>query len=269
MKNSILIAILILISGCSVSRREEPKYFHGMSGCFLLYHLKTQSFEKEIGDTCKERFSASSTFKVPLAVMAFDSKILSENQILKWDGKVRQMPMWNRDHDAKSWMQYSVVWFSQKLTPKLGEKKLKNYLNIMNYGNKDISTGITTAWLNKPNDLRGALAISAYEQVEFMKNLWGNKFPVSIKAMELTKKIIYKETSPNGFRLSGKTGSNSYDPDGKIQLGWFVAHLTNGAEEYIAVTNLRDSKPSEINSFGGPRAEKLMKKILTDVGLWQ
>jgi beta-lactamase class D len=55
--------------------------------------------------------------------------------------------------------------------------------------------------------------------------------------MKITKDITYLETSPKGFRLSGKTGSNAYDSNAKIRIGWFVAHIDNGSKEYIAVTN--------------------------------
>lgn len=258
-----------ILNSCATKKVTEKNPFAGMRGCFLLYNVNTSKFEKEIGDTCRERFPACSSFKVPLAVMAFDSGTLKDEKVTsKWDGKQRLLPQWNKDHNAESWMKESVVWFSQRLTPKLGEKKLQKYLQDFNYGNKDISTGLTTAWLNSPSDARGSLAINAYEQVEFMKKLWSNKLPASKRAMELTRKITYLETSPHGYRLSGKTGSNFYDPERKIQLGWFISHVSNGKNEYISVTNLSDITPIETNLFGGQRARAITKDMLTDLGLW-
>lgn len=274
MKNFLFLPLIILLSSCSspvkISDKEpEFKPFYNTRGCFLLYNLKTQKFEKEVGDACQERYPACSTFKVPLAVMAFDSKVLKdENQVLKWDGKKRMHDTWNKNHNARTWMSDSVVWFSQKLTPKMGEKKFKNYLKQFNYGNQDVSTGITTAWLNSPSDPKGSLAVTAFEQVEFMKKLWLNELPVSKRAMELTREITYLETSPKGFKLSGKTGSNFYDEARKVQLGWFISHVTNGDKEYIAVTHLSDLHPVETDKFGGFRAKMITKKMLEDAGLW-
>lgn len=274
MKNFSLLSFVLLLSSCTSPVKKvvavpEYKPFEDARGCFLLYNVKTQKIEKEVGDACQDRLPACSTFKVPLAVMAFDSKVLKdEKQVLKWDGKKRMHETWNKDHNGQTWMTDSVVWFSQKLTPKMGEKKFKKYLKDFNYGNQDVSTGITTAWLNSPSNPKGSLGVTAYEQVDFMKKLWMNELPVSKRSMELTRQITYLETSPKGFKLSGKTGSNFYDEDRKVQLGWFISHITNGEKEYIAVTNLSDLKPIETDKFGGFRAKMITKRMLEDSGLW-
>jgi len=53
--------------------------------------------------------------------MAFDAGILKdEGSGMKWDGTKTSRQEWNRDQTAASWMKYSVVWFSQRLTPQLG-----------------------------------------------------------------------------------------------------------------------------------------------------
>lgn len=274
MKFVAVLILLVMSLSCSSSKKSfkssaQSTPFAGMKGCFLLYNLKTNTFEKTIGEACEERFPACSSFKVPLAVMAFDSGVLKdEKQVIKWDGEKRFLEAWNKDQDAISWMRESVVWFSQRLTPKLGKKKFKEYLSKFKYGNEDVSSGITTGWLNSPSDPKGSLAINTYEQVEFMKNLWSNELPVSKRSMEVTRQITYLETSPHGFKLSGKTGSNFYDSARKVQLGWFISHISNGEKEYIAVTNLSDLTPIETDKFGGYRAKELTKSMLKEAGLW-
>ncbi len=270
MKYIFLLLTFYVAASCSTKKvKEVSNPFKDLKGCFLLYNLKTSTFEKILGDTCQQRFPACSTFKVPLAVMAFDSNLLKdEKEILKWDGSKGFLESWNQDQNAISWMSRSVVWFSQKLTPQLGKKRFQKYLKDFQYGNQDISTGMTEAWLQRPNNPAGSLAINAFEQIEFMKKLWKNELPVSKKAMELTQQITFLEISPKGYRLSGKTGSNFYDDTRKLQLGWFVAHISKEDEEYIAVTNLSDITPIETTSFGGPRAKELTKNQLNESGLW-
>lgn len=241
-----------------------------MKGCFLLYNLKSQKFDMTIGEkNCKERLTAFSTFKLPLAVIAFDAKLLKdENQIVKWDGKIRAMEAWNQDHNAKTWLRDSAVWVSQEFTSKLGKEKLKKYLKDFNYGNADVSSGLTTAWLKYPDDKNSGLTISPYEQVEFMKRLWTNDLPVSEKAMKITQEISYLETSPKGFKLYGKTGSQSYKNNQKRKAGWFISRLSDGKNDYITVLNFRDIKTPKGTLFGGPRAKALTKMILNDEGIW-
>lgn len=261
-----LLLSLFLLTACASA--PEPQDFPE-KGCFLLYDLKTEKFVIEKGNTCKEEIVACSTFKVPLAVMAFDSGVLKdEKQVLKWDGKKHTMvEAWNGDHNAETWMKNSVVWFSQRLTPMMGEKKTKDYLNRFDYGNKDLSAGLTDAWIEKPT-APAKLAISPYGQINFMKKLWQGTLPASQRSMLLTKKIMYLETSPNGFDLHGKTGSGFYDDERKLHLGWFIAHVKKGEKEYLSVMNFSDVKPFTEKGFGGMRAKEMTKKYLAAEGLW-
>jgi beta-lactamase class D len=232
--------------------------------------LKTGSLEKTIGEeNCTQRYPACSTFKVPLAVMAFDTGVLKdENVVLKWDGKKGDREELNRDHDAKSWMKDSIVWFSQRLTPKMGAKKVQKYLDSFAYGNRGLNGGLTNAWLESPDSDRPSLDISPYEQLEFMKKLWTDQLPASERAMRLTREITYLETSANGVKLHGKTGSSFYEANQKMKLGWFIAHVQKGNQEYLSVTQFSDLQPSGSKSFGGPRARGITKRILADLGLW-
>lgn len=269
------VLLLFMTTGCAFLNSDKnlsstEKYFPNQKGCFLLYNMRTKTFDKVIGEeVCQEQFPACSSFKVPLAVMAFNSGILKdENTVLKWNGVKDSREELNKDMDAQTWMKVSAVWYSQRITPKLGKKSFQKYLDAFDYGNKDLSAGITEAWLVSPAEKSSALKISAYEQVKFMEKLWTDRLPASKKAMKLTRDITFIETSPKGYKLSGKTGSNFFDIDKKIQFGWFISHISNGDQEYIAVTNFSDLKSSKLSEYGGPRAQAVTKRILTDMGLW-
>ncbi|MNT64120.1 hypothetical protein D3C72_2019920 [compost metagenome] len=86
--------------------------------------------------------------------------------------------------------------------------------------------------------------------------------------MDLAKLLTYLETSPKGFKLNGKTGSNFYEKDINQRFGWFVSHVENNGKEYIAVTNFRDNARSSGEGFGGTQAKEITKTILSDMGLW-
>ncbi len=272
-----LLFVSLLACGGSATKNEvsaQPApavdHFQDMQGCFLLYNMKTNQFEKVIGEeNCKTAYPASSTFKPPIAVMAFDSGALKdENQVLKWDGKKGDREELNRDHNAKTWMRDSIVWFSQRLTVKMGLRKVQKYLDAFDYGNKDMKGGIKQAWLVSAGSSGPALKITGYQQIEWMKKLWTNALPVSLRAQKLTQEIMFLETSPSGFEFSGKTGSNFFDPERRHHLGWFISHLKKGEQEYLTVANFRDLKPYAGPGFGGPRAKAITKAILAEQGLW-
>lgn len=261
---------LIILVSCGTKIRKadpHPDVFAAdqLRGCFLLFNVKTQTLEKKIGTICDERFTASSTFKVPLAVMAFDSGALKdEKEVLKWDGRKRMLDVWNKDQNAETWMKASVVWFSQRLTPKIGMEKLQKYLDSFNYGNKNIQAGLIDAWLLPTNKPEAALSISPVEQLEFMKKLWSKTLPASARSQELTQKIMYLEELSSGYSMSGKTGSNFFDEKKFYQLGWFVGRFEKAGQEYLTVTAIADLVPYREKQFGGMRAKEFTKILFAE-----
>lgn len=239
---------------------DFSRYFQGKDGCFLLYDLKANKIvERFNGKRCAQAFAPCSTFKVPLALMAFDYGILTdENTTYKWDGAHHEIQSWNRDTSAADWMKNSVVWYSQRITTHLGPETIKGYLAKFDYGNQDISGGLTTFWLGS------TLTISADEQLRFWERFWTNGLPVSQRATDLTKKIIYLETSPAGMKLSGKTGSHTTD---KEELGWFVGHLEGPKGEYLVVVNYT-GPTSATKVYPGLVAREIGLDILRNLQLY-
>lgn len=260
--------IFSLLIGTLASASVPPKiesHFENLRGCFLLYNLKAKKLEAVYGEeNCKMRLTACSTFKIPLALMAIDSGVIDENSKFKWDGSKNEIGSWNQDQTTPTWMKYSVVWVSQQITPKLGAKKINDYLQKFRYGNKDMSGGIYESWLTK----KGTLKISAFEQLEFMLEFWQELLPVKKKAFETTKNIAFIEKSPNGFELHGKTGSGFLGHDDSRRIGWFVSHIGGNGKDYIAITSITDKVSPKEKSYGGMQAREITKAILKDYGLW-
>lgn len=259
---------LLLICGFFACKPKDP--FPEKDVCILLTNAHTGAVESTWNEKrCRERFPACSTFKVPLALMAFDAQILrDERQTLPWDGQRRMLEAWNRDHNAETWMRDSVVWFSQRLTPLLGEAKIQKYLSEFAYGNGNIAAGLTDAWLRAPDSNEGALSISAYEQTAFFRKLFDDQLRVSAAASALTKQILYHEISPRGYTLSGKTGSNTYNAEKGRRLGWFVGYLERGSEAYTVAVNFSDTKATADSTLGGKVAREITKTYLAESGLW-
>jgi beta-lactamase class D len=261
---------LLLASAASAKEPDFGRLFSGRDGCFELYDATAKKMVvRSDPRRCSERVSPCSTFKVPLALMAFDAGILDdERSAMKWDGKDRGRAAWNRDQTAASWMRDSVVWFSQRLTPKLGTKKVTQYLAKLGFGNHDMSGGLTTAWLDS------SLKISPDEELRFWDRFWQGELPVSKRAVELTKKITYVETSAAGWVLHGKTGSGSQGSarsggqSGALQHGWFVGHVARAGHKFIFVTSYADRRAPADRRPAGLIARDLSKQILTALGIY-
>ena len=264
-----LVAVVSLTAPAQAGEPDFEKLFAGRDGCFELYDLKTsRRIARSNARRCAERTSPCSTFKVPLSLMAFDAGILAdENSSMTWDGTKTSRDVWNRDQTAATWMQNSVVWFSQRLTPLLGMDKVKAYLSRFDYGNQDMTGGLTIAWLSS------SLGISPDEQVVFWRRFWREDLPVSKHAFAMTKKITFVDKSASGWTLHGKTGTGRADaggPDGKASrwIGWFVGHVSRGDREYVFVTSYTDRVPSADDRPSGWIARDITKQILTKMGLY-
>ena len=82
---------------------------------------------------CTESFAPGSTFKIPLAVMGFNSEILTDSNHPVWSHKP-EYGLWinshKGDHTPKTWIRDFVLWYSKQLTPKLGMEKFQGYLEL-------------------------------------------------------------------------------------------------------------------------------------------
>jgi len=174
--------------------------------------------------TCDRRFSPMSTFKVPLAVIGYDAGILSDVHDPVWpimpeyDPSDREMAF--PEVDPSIWQENSIVWFSQHLTTLLGAERFARYVGALDYGNADVSGGLTEAWL------MSSVEISPEEQVAFLRRFLNRELPVSAAAMERAEAII-PAFEADGWAVHGKTGSgwlldSSGGVDESRPLGWFV-----------------------------------------------
>ena len=71
--------------------------------------------------------------------------------------------------------------------PGAGAEKMQDHLNRINYGNRDISGGIDTFWLDS------SLKISALEQIEFMERLVKETLPFHKQKMKNVKRIMIED----------------------------------------------------------------------------
>ncbi len=222
---------------------------------------------------CDQRHSPFSTFKIPLALMGFDSGVLSTLQepLVKFTQEIKKnFEPWyypqnhpiqrfgTRAQTPASWMKYSVIWYSHYITQKLGVEKFQKYVNQFNYGNKDLSgtpeknDGLLSSWL------QNSLQITPLEQVAFIEKLSNRKLPTSKQAQENTIKLIEMENVWDDWKLYGKTA-------GGKPAGWFVGWVEKGHRRIVFAQYIEQPKDSLLS--GGRVAKELAKDNLISMML--
>ena len=203
---------------------------------------------------CETKYAPQSTFKIALSLIGFDSGILKSENNPSWslpEGTDPYINVCKGDHNPRTWMRDSCLWYSRILTTKLGMKKFQDYVTKFSYGNMDLSGGLTDAWVSS------SLKISPEEQVEFLQNLINHKFNLSHESYEKTKKIIFIQELGGGWKLYGKTGNgNQINKDGKkiyLQQGWFIGYIEKGNRRVVFASHITDSEKQ--SSFASLRAK--------------
>lgn len=261
-------------SANTLTTAEYAQRFKNYNGCFILYNLNKHKVVSEYNpdNRCNQRIAPDSTFKIPLSLMAFNQGLINQNTIFKWDGKKEDLPEWNQDQTPAGWLQYSVLWVSQQITPQLDYARIKHYLAAFDYGNQDFSgdpgknNGLTYAWLSS------SLKISASEQLKFLQAMLSDELPLTKEAVASTRKNLYLGKLDNGADYYGKTGSGRHGRNeretnpSKLRDGWFIGFIEKGTEQYIFVSNLTDKMPVSADQSGNttalkPYGSQLLKPI--------
>ena len=217
--------------------------------CTLVVDAATGTALVRAGARCEERLSPASTFKVPLSLIGFDSGILRDADRPAWPYKEEYQAWnddWKRTTTPRTWLRDSVVWYSQVLTRTLGAEKFKQYVEMFGYGNRDVSGGLTTAWL------ASSLRISAVEQVEFVRRMVRRQLPVSRAAIDRTMAIMPMAVR-GGWRISGKTGTGFHRrPDGANdedrQVGWFVGWAQREGRTLVLARLIEDEHSEPVRA---------------------
>src|SRR5215469_5009547 len=136
-----LIACLLLIFPCVHSLSTEET--------FLLINGVSNEKVLELGPHINKRVTPCSTFKIALSLMGYDKEILKDEKTPTWsfqEGYDNFLESWKNPQTPQSWMKTSCVWFSRVLATQLGLENMQEYLALLEYGNQDISGGLTKAW---------------------------------------------------------------------------------------------------------------------------
>jgi beta-lactamase class D len=237
---------------------ELEEYFQGFTGAFVLLDFNNHRMIRYNPLRCDERFIPASTFKILNSLIALESGVIpDENTTIHWDGTKYAIAAWNQDHTLKTAIQNSVVWYYQELARRVGNEQMQHYVDLANYGNKDISGKIDSFWLD------GGLRISADEQVAFLQRLYQNDLPFSARTIKIVKEILLLEKNDN-YQLSGKSGSAQRNT---LHTGWFVGYLETNGNVYYFATNIESTNPDGLANGG--KAQEINMNILRGLGLLQ
>lgn len=261
-----LMILLVSISGCNSNiktvedsvRSEKIIYedlgtfFKGYEGCFVLFDKNNNEYCIYNENKSNKRVSPCSTFKIILSLIGLETKTIKDEKVIfKWDGTQypKEVADWNRDHNLKTALTYSVNWYFYKLVSQINEDELYSYVQKLNYGNKDITGGKTKFWE------QSSLKISPKEQVEWLRKFYDYQIPFSKRNIDILKQSVVVPNN-NGNMVFGRTGTGG-TADYKIVNGWFIGYIEKNNNVYFFATNIEGK-----DKASGKKAKEICTKIL-------
>lgn len=234
MRSSIILSFLAIFFfvSCRDSRihekKEWGKYFdtEGVpDGCFMLRDNNHEAVYYYNKERCLQRFLPASTFKIFNSLVALETGIAPDEQlIIKWDSVVRKVPEWNKDMNMREAFKVSNVPYYQEIARRIGADEMQHYLDTVNYGNRNMGGSIDQFWLND------SLQISGDEQVGFLKRLYFNELPFSERTQRIVKSLMLQEETPQ-YRLYYKTGWGVRTQSNVMWIVGFVEKLEHVKED--------------------------------------
>ncbi|WP_408009880.1 class D beta-lactamase [Pseudalkalibacillus sp. A8] len=229
---------------------EIGEFFNGKEGTMVLKNLRNDQVYVYNQERSMQTFTPESTYKVPNALIGLETAVVrDEYEVKHWDGVIREIEDWNRDHTLASGMRYSVIWYYQDMARDIGEEQMQHYVDLMQYGNQDISGGIDKFWL------ASSMEISALEQVDFIERLVEDELPIEEKHQKTVKRMMIQDEQDE-YTLHGKTGTRLSD----FGLGWFVGFLETEKTTWVYAVNI-DGSGTEAKNI---TLETLKKKNIID-----
>lgn len=240
-----------------VEAPELASYFSAVNdkGTIVLYDEARNVTTVYNRERAQRRFLPASTFKLPNSLISLESKTIGGvDVVVPWDGKRREREAWNRSQSMRTALPVSAIWFYQEMARRVGYDRMQRLVHEIRYGNADIGgpEAVDRFWLDGP------LAISAFEQVAFLRRLGQGTLPVSSQTIEQVKEIMIVDETP-GCTLRAKTGWGT--PPGQPQIGWWVGWAENGDKRIFFAINI------EITTALDPLyRQKTVRAILAERG---
>ncbi|HEX8171370.1 MAG TPA: penicillin-binding transpeptidase domain-containing protein [Thermoanaerobaculia bacterium] len=218
--------------------------------CFLLQRLgEARAYVSDVRE-CAVASSPASTFKIPHAVIALDTGVVTDPlALVPWDGSKQDFPVWERDHSLDSAIKWSAVWFFRRTAALIGSERMKAELAKLGYARDSFEGDVRYFWVT------GDLVVSPREQLRFLSALVRGTLPVERKHLDAVKEAfrmppgaITNASGTHDFPLAwpkplvvhAKSGNTTANAE---RVSWLIGYIESGRGTYLFVSRVRADGP--------------------------
>src|SRR5262249_14884055 len=235
--------------------------------CVIVVPLDGSSETVAGGAECDRRTLPASTFKIPHALIALDTGVVTGGTVMKWDHEKKDFPAWERDQTLDSAIKSSVVWFFQRAARSIGRERELEHLRAFHYGSQTLSRDVDQFWLN------GDLTISPREQVEFLRRMYRHELPIApahvdtvIAAMTMPPGKLVNAAGVHEFPIRwpnpvvrAKTGNGSVNGE---RASWVIGEIESEGRRFVFAGRVRSSTRTLGTTAGADLAVRVLNEVV-------
>lgn len=237
--------------------------------CFVFARGETAPARRPSPAECEVRTAPASTFKIPHALIALQSGVISADEVVRWDGTAHRFDTWRRDHTVDSAIKWSVLPFFQRTAQLLGGERMREGLKALQYAADTFDGDVRTFWLN------GDLVVSPAEQLTFLQRLFAGRLPMTAansavvaNALRMPNGRILLAAGSHPFSLDWPTTTIVHAKTGNTQVrgeyvSWLVGALELEGTRYVFAARARSRARLEATA-GADVARRGFNKALRE-----
>ena len=246
---------------------DWSEYFNGLNGTAVIYDVSNMCYTIYNDELAADRRPPCSTFKIISSLTALEHGILEpEDSTRAWSGEVFWNEDWNRDIDFREAFRTSCVWYYRQLIDDIGQDRMQEELEKLQYGNCDISDWEGRLNTNNNNRaltgfwIESSLLISPKEQTEVMERIFGENSEYSEETQnELKQVMLVTEQERTDIAVYGKTGMGK--ADGVVVDAWFTGFAETAEGKLYFCVRLGRTDGMNVSS---PLAKEIAIQIVSD-----
>jgi beta-lactamase class D len=255
-----LIFALLLGISCSftqknIEQNERLNFLHksmGVKSTIIVYNQQKNKLISNDTVAYKEMYSPNNTFYLYESLIGLESgNIKDSTDIYSWDFVRYPNENWNQDQHLSMALKYQTEWYFKQVAKTIDTSKMQSWLNLIGYGNKDISGGIDQFWKNN------SLKISIKQQFDLFKRLYYYNLPFSFDYLKFIRKTFVKNRLTNKNLYSFRTkGMNNNKP-----MIWYLGYVEFLNNTYLVVHCVEMNSRKKNKYFSTIQSELLFSSL--------
>lgn len=243
----LLLLLFIILTVCNLSSAKELRedtalnnvfQQHKVAGTLVIYDLKHDQYFVHDVQRAEQGFYPASSFKIFNSLIGLEyGAVKNIDEIFyHYQGEKVFLDSWKADSNLRYAIKVSQVPAYQLLARKIGMANMREAIDKLSYGDKNIDHKLDEFWL------AGPLKISALQQAELLVQLAQKKLPFSEKNQQQVADITILTANDN-YVLHGKTGWATDNIP--VQIGWFVGWIETKDNIYSFAANIDITDPQK------------------------